>query len=65
MGMANPELIQTPKPRYSNTIVCQHCFAEYDPTLKWIRGYYPAGSTANDFIKTTNIPEGKCPICRK
>jgi len=55
----------TPTPRYKNTIVCAHCHAEYDPTARWVYGFYPPGSTADEFTSVGTVPEGVCPVCRQ
>jgi len=58
------ETPKTPEPRYKNTVVCDHCHAEYNPSLNWASGYYETGTTGN-FISTSKIGKGKCPVCRR
>lgn len=55
---------KTPKPIYKNTVVCNHCYAEYNPNLTWVSGYYETGTTGA-FVPTSKIKKGKCPVCRK
>ena len=65
MSMANLAKRKTPKPRYTGTVVCGECEAEYSPG-KWMRGYDagPRGSTAGiEFVCTSRVPDGVCPIC--
>jgi len=53
-------------PRYTNTIVCPVCDAEFDPTVKWSFGYYRRdGTTTNDaFVRIGSIKPKTCPSCR-
>ena len=64
MGMAMPQIMETPKPRHKKTIVCPSCWAEYTPNSKWVYGRYAKGTTG-EFITYGKVPEGVCPICRK
>lgn len=55
---------KTPEPIYKNTVVCNHCYAEYNPNLTWVSGNYETGTTGV-FVSTSKIKKGKCPVCRK
>lgn len=63
MGMAVAEAKRTPKPRYKNTVVCEGCHAEFDPSLHWMSGF--TTGTTGDFHPMFEIGKNKCPICRK
>lgn len=41
------------------------CGARYDKDVQWCIGYYPKGSTSEDYILVSRLEKGKCPICRK
>lgn len=45
----------------TNLVTCVYCDAKYNPDLKWARGYYVG--TGEEFMPTTSIKSGHCPIC--
>jgi NMD protein affecting ribosome stability and mRNA decay len=50
-------------PRYSGTLVCQRCEAEYSDG-EWVRGYYSGTGTTNlVFNEVAKIAQDCCPIC--
>lgn len=66
MSMAIYEEVEIPKPKYKNTIVCEKCWAEFDQSCNWSRGFYVTdfSSTASPrFIRTSDIEKGRCPVC--
>lgn len=56
---------QPPKPKYENTVVCPHCWGEYDPTVKWAWGWLADrhSTASNNFIRGGPVPDGACPGC--
>lgn len=53
---------KTPAPRYSGTVVCKCCHAEYRPANWWIVSY--DDGTANQKTWHYPLPANTCPICR-
>jgi hypothetical protein len=60
MGMAVIKPREVPKPRYKNTVVCSHCFAEYKQG-NWVKGY--SKGTESAFYPLSKIQDNCCPIC--
>jgi hypothetical protein len=48
------------------TIVhCRRCDARFDPSVKFILGYAIKGDTSGEFVVTSSVKPGDCPICNK
>jgi len=62
MGMAMPETVETPRPKYQGTVVCSNCHAEYKPT-QWVHGYSDSG-TADHFTGVMVTSCDTCPVCK-
>lgn len=66
MGMATALPKQIRQPQFKNTVVCQKCDAEYQPSDNWHKAVDVNGqdSTAPpDYRLAWRIPAGVCPFC--
>lgn len=61
MGLAYKEVVR--QPRYSGTVVCPRCDAEYKPSPNWCMVWYSDGTSGDSRIMG-RIDEKICPICR-